>query len=63
MNSVSFSPEDLADVFSKRWMMRDMANSFIRHLKPVPYPDVSHPIFRRTVGFCVAIPELAESEK
>lgn len=55
-----FTGEDLAEVFSKRWMIRDMANSFIRHLKPVSYPDVTHPVFRKTVAF--AVQNLASEE-
>lgn len=46
-----FTPDELADVYAKRWMIRDMAQSFLRHVKPVVYHDVGHPVFRRTVAF------------
>jgi hypothetical protein len=35
MKKIAFTPDDLADVYAKRWMIRDMGNYFISHLKPV----------------------------
>jgi hypothetical protein len=55
MKKIAFTPDDLADVYVKRWMCRDMINSFLRNLRPVKLPGVCRPKFRRTVAF--AIPE------
>lgn len=37
MKKIAFTPDDLADVYVKRWMVRDMGNYFISYLKPVEY--------------------------
>ncbi len=37
MKKIAFTPDDLSDVYAKRWMIRDMGNYFISHLKPVEH--------------------------
>ena len=50
MKKIAFTPDELADVYVKRWMCRDMINSFLRNLRPVKLPGVGRTKFRRTVA-------------
>lgn len=34
-NSPAFTPQQIADVFLRRWHVADIACSFVRHLKPM----------------------------
>lgn len=56
MKMPMFTPDELIQVFAKRRLVRDTANSFLKYLRyaPLPYAD-SPPQCRRTV--CFGIPE------